>query len=49
MIRAYEYQSVGIGWVASRDVWIYPNIQFIPDNLDIKNTNVGVSATINMF
>lgn len=49
MVRAYEYQSVGIGWVASRDVWIYPNIQFIPDNLDIKNTNVGVSATINMF
>ena len=47
--RAYEYQSVGIGIVASRDVWIYPNIQFIPDNLDVKNTNVGISASINMF
>ncbi len=49
MNRAYEYQSVGIGIVASRDIWIYPNIQFIPDNLDIDNTNVSVSASINLF
>lgn len=47
--RAYEYQSVGLGIVASRDIWIYPNIQFIPDNLDVENTNVGVSLTMNMF
>jgi len=47
--RLYEYQSVGLGIVASRDVWIYPNVQFIPDNLDIDNTNIGVSLTMNMF
>lgn len=49
MVRSHEYQSIGLGIVATRDIWIYPNIQLIPDNLDIKNTNVGISATINMF
>ena len=47
--RNYEYQSVGIGIVASRDIWIYPNVQFIPDNLSVDNTNVAVSATMNLF
>jgi len=47
--RNYEYQSVGIGWVATRDIWVYPNIQFIPDNLSVDNTNLAVSATMNLF
>lgn len=47
--RTYEYQSVGLGIVASRNVWIYPNIQFVPDELDAGFTNLSVSATINLF
>lgn len=47
--RNYEYQSIGVGIVVSRDIWIYPNIQFIPDNLDIDNTNIAVSASMNLF
>lgn len=47
--RTYEYQSIGIGIVAARNVWIYPNIQFVPDELDAGFTNLSVSATINLF
>lgn len=47
--RTYEYQSIGIGIVASRNVWIYPNIQFVPDEIDAGFTNIAVSATINLF
>ena len=47
--RQYEYQSMGIGIVAARNVWIYPNIQFVPDELDAGFTNIAVSATINLF
>lgn len=47
--RRYEYQSIGVGISLTRDIYLYPNIQFIPDNLDVDNTNVAVSATINLF
>lgn len=47
--RQYEYQSVGVGISVSRDIYLYPNIQLIPDNLSVENTNVGISATINLF
>jgi hypothetical protein len=47
--RTYEYQSIGLGIVASRNVWIYPNIQFVPDELEAGFTNVSISATINLF
>lgn len=42
-------QSVGLGISVSRDVFLYPNIQFAYENLQASNTNVGFSANINMF
>lgn len=45
----YMYQSVGLGIVATRDIFIYPNIQFLPNDFGLEKTNVAVSATINLF
>jgi hypothetical protein len=42
-------QSVGLGISMSRDVFLYPNIQFAYSNLQAANTNIGFSANINMF
>ncbi len=43
------YQSMGIGISVTRDIYLYPNIQFTP--LDIRNdrTNVALSTNINVF
>jgi len=49
LLKVYDYQSVGVGIVASRNVYIYPNVQFVPDNIRSDFTNVSISATINMF
>lgn len=43
------YQSVGLGISLSRDVFLYPNIQFIPSDIRGDRTNIGVSAYINTF
>lgn len=43
------YQSMGIGISLNRDVYIYPNIQFTPKELDSDRTNLGISANINIF
>lgn len=43
------YQSVGLGISVTRDLFLYPNIQFIPENIRSDNTNVAITANINMF
>ncbi len=43
------YQSMGLGIAIARDVFLYPNIQFLPGHLTAALTNVGLSATINFF
>jgi hypothetical protein len=43
------YQSIGVGIAVTRDVFLYPNVQFLPDNIRDSVTNVGMAATINMF
>ncbi len=43
------YQEIGVGIKITRDIFIYPNVQFIPDELRPSQTNVGVTATINVF
>ena len=43
------YQSFGVGISLSRDVFIYPNIQFIPSDIRSDRTNLGISAYINTF
>lgn len=47
--RTAIYQSMGLGVSVTRDVYIYPNIQFLPGNIDSDLTNVAVSAYINIF
>jgi hypothetical protein len=42
------YQSVGLGIAISRDLFIYPNIQFMPEDIRNDRTNVAMSATINI-
>jgi len=42
-------QSCGVGISITRDVFLYPNLQFIPDQLRGKDTNVALSTNINMF
>lgn len=43
------YQSVGIGISITRDIFLYPNIQFLPDNIRSDLTNVALSASVNLF
>jgi hypothetical protein len=42
-------QSVGIGISVTRDVYLYPNIQFLVEDLNSERTNVAASAIINVF
>jgi hypothetical protein len=46
--RAPSYQSIGVGVSITRDVYLYPNIQFLPEDADLEKTNVGLSTTINI-
>lgn len=49
MQKQQSYQSVGLNMVLTRDIFVYPNIQFVPDDIDAEKTNVAVSATLNVF
>ena len=42
-------QSLGIGIKVIRDVFLYPNVTFIPYDIRSDRTNVGLSANINLF
>lgn len=43
------YQSVGLGYSVTRDIYLYPNIQFTPLDIRADRTNVAFSANINVF
>lgn len=43
------YQSVGLGISVTRDIFLYPNIQFIPSDIRLDRTNIAISANINVF
>lgn len=43
------YQSVGLGISVTRDIFLYPNIQYIPSNIRDDVTNIAMSANINLF
>lgn len=42
------YQSLGTGISVTRDIFLYPNIQFIPSDIRSDRTNIGLSAYINL-
>jgi hypothetical protein len=43
------YQSIGVGFSVTRDIFLYPNLQFLPAHLQASLTNIGLGATINLF
>jgi hypothetical protein len=42
-------QNVGLGISITRDFFLYPNIQFLPDNLRSNLTTVALSSNLNIF
>jgi hypothetical protein len=48
-VRQLYTQSVGLGIAVTRDVYLYPNMQFAPEYLSPDRTNLGLSTTINIF
>lgn len=42
------YQSVGLGISITRDIYLYPNVQFLPENIRADATNVAISTNINL-
>ncbi len=49
MSTAPHYISVGIGIAITRDIYLYPNVQFLPKDFSVDNTNFAFSATINVL
>lgn len=49
LLNQYRYQSAGVGIAVTRDVYLYPNVQFVPDNIRSDFTNIALNATVNMF
>lgn len=47
-IHQEKQQSAGLAVSVSRDIYVYPNIQFIPDNFSLDRSNVGVRTIINL-
>lgn len=43
------YQSVGLGISVTRDLFLYPNIQFIPSNIRNDITNIALQMNLNIF
>ncbi len=43
------YQSVGLGISVTRDIFLYPNIQFLPEDIKADKTNVALTTNINVF
>lgn len=41
--------STGIGFAITRDIFLYPNIQFNPEDVRADRTNIGLNANINLF
>lgn len=48
VVRQTPYQSMGLGISITRDIYLYPNVQFVPEDIRADRTNVAVSTTINL-
>lgn len=49
VVASRPYQSMGIGMAVTRDIYLYPNVQFLPLDMRSDLTNVGMSANISLF
>lgn len=43
------YQSLGLGITLGRNVFLYPNIQYVPSDIRADRTNIALSTNINLF
>jgi len=43
------YQSLGLGISVTRDIFLYPNLQYIPSDIRSDRTNLALNANINLF
>ena len=41
-------QSLGFGFVVTRDVYLYPNIQWVWEDMKSERTNIALNANINL-
>ncbi len=48
-VQKEPYQSVGIGISITRDIYLYPNLQFAPKDIRADRTNVALSSNISLF
>lgn len=48
-VKRTVYQSLGLGILIKRDVFLYPNIQYIPSDIRDDRTNFALNANINFF
>lgn len=48
-VKTKVYQSIGLGISVTRNFYLYPNIQFLPDNVRPSLTNVAINANLNLF
>lgn len=48
LIRNTPYQSMGVAISVTRDIYLYPNVQFIPEDAKPERTNVALSTNINL-
>lgn len=42
-------QSVGVGIAVTRDIFLYPNVQFVLDDIRADRTNIALNSYINLF
>lgn len=48
LVTETPYQSMGLGFVITRDIYLYPNVQFVPTDIRADRTNVALSANISL-
>jgi hypothetical protein len=48
VVRDVNTQSFGLGISVTRDIYLYPNIQFVLEDVRAERTNVALSANINI-
>lgn len=48
LVRNVNTQSFGVGISITRDIFLYPNVQFVLEDIRSERTNVALSANINI-
>lgn len=48
LLQTEPYQSLGVGISVTRDIYLYPNIQFVPKDIRSDRTNVALNVKLNI-